>query len=123
MNVNLQNEIRFVGSMYLNPELLVDYGHYIRPKYDFADAAVRFFYECADLMYRTVTQDFSKVNIVSFMTQESDRFQLFKLYGGYNTIEFGKISLQQVQKKKLGFVLTHLKNTALLGNMNAKGTM
>ena len=86
-DANTNNEIRFVGSIYANPELLVDYSYYVRSKYDFADNATRFFYDCADLMYKSMSQDFSKANVISFMSQEPDRLKQFKQYGGYKTIE------------------------------------
>lgn len=84
---NIQNEIRFVGSIYAKPELLVDYSYYIRSKYDFADNSARFFYDCADLMYKSFSEDFSKANIISFMSQDAERFRQFKQLGGYKTIE------------------------------------
>lgn len=82
-----QIEIRFVGAIYNNPELLVDYGYYVRPQYDFADDATRFFFEQADIMYKTVTQTFSKANVTIFMTEEAGRLQLYNKYGGWKTLE------------------------------------
>lgn len=86
-STNIQNEMKFVGSIYNNPELLVDYNYYVRSKYDFADKATRFFYDCADIMYKSFSQDFTKANIVLFMSQDPERFKQFKQYGGYGTID------------------------------------
>ena len=82
-----QIEIRFVGAIYNNPELLVDYGYYVRPQYDFSDDACRFFFEQAQIMYQTVTQTFSKANVTIFMTEEAERSQTYRKYGGWRTIE------------------------------------
>lgn len=38
-------------------------------------------------MYQTMTQDFSKVNVITFMSENEDRLQTFNLYGGWRTIE------------------------------------
>lgn len=67
--------------------MLVDYSYYIRSKYDFADGSTRFYYDCADLMYKSFAQDFTKANIISFMSQDAERLRLFREYGGYKTID------------------------------------
>ena len=82
-----QIEIVFVGAIYNNPELLVDYGYYVRPKYDFSDDATRFFFEQAQIMYQTVTQTFTKASVTIFMTEEPSRSQLYRKFGGWRTIE------------------------------------
>ena len=76
----------------------MDYSHYIRPKYDFADDAARFFYECADLMYQKTTQNFSKTNITVFMTEDPERLKTYKSYGGYKTIEAWQNQFAMVMK-------------------------
>lgn len=40
---NIPNEILFVGAIYKHPDYLVEYGHYVKSKYDFADEATKFF--------------------------------------------------------------------------------
>ena len=50
-----QTEILLVGSFYKNPDLYIEWGQYIRSKYDFYDEATKFFYECFELMYKTLT--------------------------------------------------------------------
>lgn len=84
---NIQIEICFVGGIYLNPEFLVDYGYYIRSKYDFADEATRFFFDMAMIMYQTRTQSFTKTNVIPFMSEDNDRLIAFKKYGGWKTLE------------------------------------
>ena len=83
---NRQNEIMFVGAIYKNPELLVECGRWIRPKYDFSDDASRFFFEAARVMYEKRTQTFNKTTISVFMTEEQDRLQSYRNFGGFATL-------------------------------------
>ena len=82
-----QTEILLVGSFYKNPDLYIEWGQYIRSKYDFYDEATKFFYECFELMYKTLTQTFNQININTFMSQDEDRLKTYKKYGGYKIIE------------------------------------
>ena len=84
---NVQNEILFVGSLYKKPDLIVEYGHYIREKYDFSDPISKFFYECAVILYERRTQEFSKSIIMSFMTEDTDRLATYKQAGGWKTLD------------------------------------
>ena len=59
----------------------------MKSKYDLYDEATRFFYDSFQLMYKTFSQTFDTVNINAFMSQDADRFKLFKKFGGYKTIE------------------------------------
>lgn len=83
---NIQNEILFVGSLYKQPDLIVEYSHYVREKYDFCDEVSRFFYECAVIIYERRTQEFSKTTITSFMTEDTDRLARYKQAGGWKTL-------------------------------------
>ena len=76
----------FVGALYKQPDLIVEYSHYIREKYDFYDAVSRFFYECAIILYERRTQEFSKTIITSFMTEDTDRLATYKQAGGWKTL-------------------------------------
>lgn len=84
---NVQNEIMLVGSIYKNPELLIEYSQYIKSKYDFFDDVTRFFYDNAEIIYKTRTQVFNQSTINSYMTEDSDRLALYKKYGAWKTIE------------------------------------
>lgn len=83
---NITNEIMIVGAIYKHPDLLVEYGQYIKPKYDFFDEAARFFYECASTMYQTRTQDINKNSVLTFMAEDEQRLQYYKSVKGWNTI-------------------------------------
>lgn len=76
-----------VGAIYKRPDLLVDYGQYIKSKYDFADEAGKFFYDCAETIYQTRSQELSKNTVNAFMTENAERLQKYKLYKGYKFIE------------------------------------
>lgn len=56
-------------------------------------------------MYKSFSQDFSKANIISFMSQDPDRLKTFKVYGGYKTIEVwaNKLSAQTNDDVRLTF--------------------
>lgn len=45
-----------VGSIFKDPELLVEYSRYVRSKYDFADEGCKFFYDCAELIFEKRSQ-------------------------------------------------------------------
>ena len=83
---NITNEILFVGSIYKQPELLVEYGNYIRSKYDFVDEATRFFYDNAEILYKNHTQTFNKSTVLTYFASDTTKLNQFKKYGGYKTL-------------------------------------
>lgn len=116
----IQIETQFVGAIYRNPDLLVDYGYYIRPKYDFSDSATRFFFEQAQIMYQTVTQTFSKANVTIFMTEEQDRVQRYQRYGGWRTIEIW-MKLASTEEFDVRSCFDRLKKYSLLREYERRG--
>lgn len=84
---NIPNEIAIVGSFYKNPELYISYGSAIKSKYDFSEDATRFFYDCFEIIYQTISQKINETKVNSFMILNEDRLQTYKKYGGYKTIE------------------------------------
>lgn len=58
----------------------------MRSKYDFADEATRFFYDNAEILYKTRTQKFNPTVISSYMAEETERLSKFKSYGGIKII-------------------------------------
>lgn len=83
---NIQNEILLVGSFYKNPDFYITHGHFMRSKYDFDDQATKFFYDTFELMYKTFSQTVDENKVNTFMSQDSQRLQLYKSYGAYKTI-------------------------------------
>lgn len=76
-----------VGSIYKKPDLFVEHGNNIRSKYDFFDEATKFFYDNAEILYQTRTQEFNRSTISTYMAEDSERLSLYKKYGGWKTIE------------------------------------
>jgi replicative DNA helicase len=84
---NVQTEVLYVGSIYKQPDLLVNYGQYIRSKYDFYDEVTRFFYDAAEIIYKTRSQTFNKVTVSTYFSEDNERLLQYKKYGGWKTIE------------------------------------
>ena len=66
---NIPNEILFVGSIYKQPDLLIEYGQFVRSKYDFYDEVTRFFFDNAEIIYKTRTQTFNKTTISTYFAE------------------------------------------------------
>lgn len=84
---NITNEMLFVGAIYKNPELFVEYAPLIKSRYDFSDEAVKFYYDNAEIMFATRTQNFNKITVNSYMSEDKDRLAQYKKYKGYKTVE------------------------------------
>lgn len=85
---NIQVEMQFVGSLFKNTDLYVEYGAFIRLKYDFSDDATRFFYDCLEKYYKTASQQKSvdETTFNMFVSQDEERFRLYKKYHGWKTL-------------------------------------
>ena len=84
---NVQSELLFCGCMYKEPDLYLSYGESTKSKYDFSDAATRFFYDFFEEYYLTFSQDVSQNKINNFATQNTERLKLYKSFGGWKTIQ------------------------------------
>lgn len=84
---NVQGEICFVGCLFVQPDLYVNYGNFMRSKYDFSDPITRFLYDNLETYYLTFSQtvDEKKVNV--FMSQNPERLKEYKSYKGWKTIQ------------------------------------
>lgn len=85
--VNINNEILLVGSIYKQPDLLIEYGQHIKSKYDLFDEATKFLYEHAEIMYQTRTQTLNQSTVATYMSEDKERLSLYKKYGAWKTIE------------------------------------
>lgn len=83
---NIPNELMIIGSLYKNPELYISYGSAIKSKYDFAGDGARFFYDCFEVIYKTISEKINETKINSFMIQDDERLKEYKRYGGYKSI-------------------------------------
>lgn len=115
---NVTNEILFVGCIYTNPELLVEYIQLVKSKYDFYDEATRFFYDCAEIMYQTRSQEFKNNVITAFMSEDKERLTQFKNYGGNKTLDEWR-KLAQIENQKNYYDI--LKKFSLLREYQRKG--
>lgn len=84
---NVQSEMLFCGCMYKQPDLYLSYGESTRSKYDFSDAATRFFYDMFVDYYLTFAQDISQNKVNNFATQNENRLKQYRSYGGWKTIQ------------------------------------
>ncbi len=84
---NIPNEIVFIGCIINDPDSFVEYGQWIRSKYDFFSNTTRFFYDNLYLIYKERTQVLSKENVNTFMAEDVDRLKEYKQYGGYKILE------------------------------------
>lgn len=85
--INVQNEMLLVGCFYKEPDLYIKYGHFIRSKYDFADEAMKFYYDCFELMYKTFSQTVDEFKVNTFMTQDTERFKTYTTFSRYETVK------------------------------------
>ena len=84
---NIQAEICFVGALLKDSDLFVNYGNFIRSKYDFSDPAVKFFYDSFETYYLTFSQTVDETKMNVFMSQNSERLSIYKQYKGWKTIQ------------------------------------
>ena len=84
---DVTNEILFVGSLYAKPDLFVEYGMYIRSRYDFSDEVTRFFYDNLEIIYRTRSESPTRSTFIAYFTEDDDRLAQYTRYGGMKTIE------------------------------------
>ena len=115
---NVTNEILFVGCIYTNPELLVDYSQLVKSKYDFYDEATRFFYDNAEIIFQTRSQEFKNSVITAYMSEDKERLTLFKKYGGNKILEEWR-KLAQIENQKNYYEI--LKKYSLLREYQRKG--
>lgn len=84
---DVTNEIMFVGSMYAKPDLFVEYGLYIRSRFDFSDEATRFFYDNLEIIYKTRSEAPTRSTIMAYYAEDNERLAEFTRYGGIKLIE------------------------------------
>lgn len=72
-------------------------------------------------MYKSMTQDFSKANIISFMSQDPERFKQFKQFGGYKTIEHWSTKLSAQSESDARRCFDILKKYSLLREYKRRG--
>lgn len=86
-DTNVSAEMCFVGALFKNPDLYINYGNSMRSKYDFSDEAVKFFYDSFEEYYLTFSQTVDEIKMNVFMSQNEERLRMYKKYKGWNTIK------------------------------------
>ena len=61
---NVQAELCFLGALMKNPDSFVNYGNFMRSKYDFSDPAVKFFYDSFETYYLTFSQTVDETKMI-----------------------------------------------------------
>lgn len=84
---NIPNEMLFVGALYSDTELFVNYSRLVVSKYDFEDKLAKFFFDMGDLMFTTFSQEFNENSVNTFMIQEEERKKTYRMYGGWKNIK------------------------------------
>lgn len=84
---NVQSEICFMGALFKSPDLYINYGNFMRSKYDFSDQAVKFFYDTFEIYYLTFSQTLDETKMNVFMSQNQERLKTYKQYKGWKTIQ------------------------------------
>jgi replicative DNA helicase len=115
---DVSNEILFVCSLFKNPELYIEYGNFVRPKYDFDDESTRFLYEQFELYYQTYSQEMSEEKFNIFIVKDEDKVKKYKSLNRWNFIEEG-MSLVDLDGVKTYFDI--LKKWSLLRELSKKG--
>lgn len=84
---NVQNEFLLCACFWKQPDNYLLYGSAINSQCDFSDPACIFYYELFVDYYLTFSQTISENKVNNFASQNSERFKLYRKYGGYKTIK------------------------------------
>lgn len=77
-----------LGCLYKQPDLLLEYGDYIIPKYDFSEETTRLLYNCIYELFNTYPDtEINEVKINIYMNQEPERKRKYNELKGYRFIE------------------------------------
>ena len=84
---NVNAEICLVGSLLKSPDLYLTSGNMIKAKYDFTDEACRFLYTAFEEYYLTFSQEVTENKLNNYMSQNNERFKLYRKYGAWKTVK------------------------------------
>lgn len=116
---DVNTEMLIVGSLYKKPDLLLDYGHLIKSKYDFYHETTKFLYNGIYELYHYYTDnDISEAKINIFMNQDEKRKQYYKNIKGYETI---KRAMSLSDENDFETYYNNLKKYSLLRELENKG--
>lgn len=81
-----QYELLFIGSLFLDSDLFLEYEKVIVSKYYFTDEVCMNFYEWLSVLFNK-NQKFTEKNLIVHLSQKEEDLNLYKSYGGWKTIE------------------------------------
>jgi|GEM_PF-1741622 len=77
-----------IGSMYLNPDLFLDYGELIKSKYDFNQPSNKFLYDSImDLYSQHAGTEINQIKINTYMNSDPERKAKYEYLKGYSIID------------------------------------
>lgn len=82
---NTESEFRFIGSLFLNNDLFLEYEKVIEPKYYFTDLICRTYYEWISILYSN-DQKFNEKNFSVYVNQSDERIAFYRKNEGWKTI-------------------------------------
>lgn len=82
---NTESEIRFIGSLFLNNDLFLEYEKVIEPKYYFSDEVCRNYYDWLSVLYSN-NQKFNEKNFSIYVNQSEERISFYRKMEGWKTI-------------------------------------
>lgn len=114
---NPQNEMFFIGSLFLDNDLFLEYDKVIVPGYYFTDELCLSLYEWLSVLFVN-EQKFTEKNLVVYVTQDSNKLEKYKSFGGWKTIE-GFMEISDVSEFRSYFQT--IQKYALCREMESKG--
>lgn len=114
---DVQSEVRFIGSLFINSDLFLEYEKVVRWDYYFIDPICKELYKWLEILYSR-EQKFNEKNIVAYAMENEERLNFFKSFGGYKTIkDFMDIS----DESELKAYFSSIQKWALIRELEAKG--
>ncbi|MEK4006495.1 DnaB-like helicase N-terminal domain-containing protein [Paenibacillus sp. FSL H3-0333] len=82
------SEMFIIGSMYLNPDLFLDYGELIKSKYDFNQPSNKFLYDSImDLYSQHAGTEINQIKVNTYMNSDPERKAKYEYLKGYSYID------------------------------------
>ena len=112
------SETMFVGALYKDTELFLQYEGSINSKYFFHDPVTKFYYVQLSTMLKNFATSTSEETVNMFMMQDDERFKTYQSYGGYSFIQ---LASQAANPKDADKYLDNIIKFALLREYYRKG--
>lgn len=114
---DIQSEIRFIGSLFINNDLFLEYEKVVRWDYYFVDGICKILYQWLEVLY-VKEQSFNEKNIAIYVSQDEERIKFYKEMGGFNTIKgFMEVS----DEKEFKSYFNSIQKFTLLRELESKG--